>query len=107
MVANLDPVGAKNMRILVQIKHTGQPVTVEGLKAFSSILSPNDYGLLFSTGGFTSDVRDTINKGNFQKINAMDLEKFFDVWIRHYDKLSWEAHTLLPLKAVFFLSPPE
>jgi len=107
MVVNLDPVGAKAMRILVQIKHTGQPVTVEGLKSFSSILGLNDYGLLFSTGGFTPDARDIVNRGEFQKINAMDLEKFIDVWIRHYDKLSWEAHSLLPLRAIFFLSPPD
>lgn len=106
MVANVDPIGAKTWRVLVQVKHTGQPVTAEGLKSFSSILGSSDFGLLFSTGGFTSEVRDIINKGGYQKINAMDLEKFYDVWIRHYDKLSREAHTLLPLRAIFFLSPP-
>lgn len=107
MVANTDPIGAKARRILVQVKHTGQPVTAEGVKSFSSILSPTDFGLLFSTGGFTSEVRDIINKGDYQKINAMDLVKFYDIWIRHYDKLSREAHTLLPLRAIFFLSPTE
>lgn len=107
MVVNTDPIGAKTLRILVQVKHTGQSVTVEGLKSFSSILGPNDFGLLFSTGGFTSEVREAINEGGYKKINAMDLEKFYDVWIRHYDKLSREAHTLLPLRAIFFLSPPE
>jgi restriction system protein len=106
MVANIDPIGAKVPRIIVQVKHTGQPVTVEGLKSFSSILGTNDFGLLFSTGGFTTDVRGLLNKGGNQKINAMDLEKFYDVWIRHYDKLSLEAHSLLPLKAIFFLAPP-
>ena len=106
IVANLDPIGANALRVLVQIKHTGQPVTVEGLRSFSSILGPNDFGLLLSTGGFTVEVRDVLCKGGYQKINAMDLEKFYDVWIRHYDKLSREAHTLLPLRTIFFLSPP-
>lgn len=106
MVANVDPVGAKAQRILIQVKHSGQPVTVEGLKSFSSVLGVNDFGLLFSTGGFTSEVRDVLNKGDYQKINAMDLAKFYDLWIKHYEKLSREAHTLLPLRAIFFLSPP-
>lgn len=106
MIANIDPVGANAWRILIEVKHSGQPVTMEGLKSFSSILGSNDFGLLFSTGGFTSEARDVLLTDNYQKINAMDLEKFYDVWIRHYDKLSREAHTLLPLRAIFFLSPP-
>jgi restriction system protein len=107
MVASVDPIGLKSRRVLVQVKHTGQPVTVEGFKAFSSVLGQQDFGLLFSSGGFTSEVKNIINKGGYQKLNAMDLEKFYDVWVRHYDKLSREAHVLLPLKAIFFLSPPE
>lgn len=106
MVVNTDPIGAKPYRILVQIKHTGQPVTVEGLKPFSSILAPKDFGLLFSTGGFTSEAKDVLNAGRYQKINAMDLAKFYDIWVRHLDQLSQDAHTLLPLRSIFFLSPP-
>jgi len=105
MVANMDPIGAKVWRVLVQVKNTGQPVTVEGLKSFASILGPNDYGLLFSVGGFTTEVKGIVNTGGYQKVNAMDSEKFFDVWIRHYEKLSKEAHMLLPLRTIFFLSP--
>lgn len=107
MVANLDPLGAKNQRILVQVRHTGQPVTVEGYKSFSAILGVNDYGLLFSTSGFTTEVKNIFNKGGYQKINAMDLEKFYEIWIKHYAQLSREAHVLLPLRAIFFLSPAE
>ncbi len=107
MVVNTDPIGAKAVRILVQVKHTGQPVTVEGLKSFSSILGSSDFGLLFSSGGFTSDVREIMNKGGYKKINAMDLEKFYDVWLRQFDRLSRDAHALLPLRAIFFLSPSE
>jgi len=107
MIVNIDPVGARVGRIIVQVKHTGQPVTVEGLKSFSSILGASDFGLLFSTGGFTAEVKGVLNKGVYQKINAMDLEKFYDIWIRHYDKLSREAHNLLPLKVIFLLAPVE
>jgi restriction system protein len=106
MILGIDPVGAGARRILVMVRHTGQPITAEGLRSFNSILAPNDFGLIFSTGGFTSEVKGMLNKEDYQKINAMDLEKFFDVWTKHYGKLSLDAHTLLPLKMLFVLSPP-
>lgn len=105
MIASVDPIGANARRIVVQIKHTGQPVTLEGLKSFYSILGPNDFGILFSSGGFTSEAKEAQNKNGYQKINVMDLAKFFDLWAKHYDKLGREAHTLLPLQAISFLSP--
>lgn len=105
MVANADILGANPCRILVEVKHTGQPVTVEGLRSFHALLRAKDFGLLVSTGGFTVEVREVLNTSSFQKVNAMDPEKFFDIWVKHYDKLGQEAHKLLPLKAVYFLFP--
>lgn len=107
MLANTDPLGAKSYRILVQVKHKGQPVTIEGVKSFLAILGTNDFGLLVATGGFTKDAREELRSGDYQKINAMDLEKFFDFWVKNYDKLSHEARTKLPLTAIYFLSPPD
>jgi len=105
MIASVNPIGASNYRILVQIKHTGQPVTLEGFKSFFSILGRNDFGLLFSSGGFTFGVKEIQNNNSYQKINVMDLAKFYDIWMKHYDKLGREAQILLPLQAIFFLSP--
>lgn len=105
MVVTVDPIGAKPCRIFVQVRHTGQPVTVEGLKSFHSVLGVRDFGLLMSTGSFTAEAREAMNSGGLRRINAMDLEKFVDIWVKHYDKLSQEAHNLLPLKAIFFLFP--
>ena len=50
MVAYTDPLGARGPRILVQIKHKGQPTTMDGMKSFLSILNQRDYGLLVSSG---------------------------------------------------------
>ena len=46
LVAYADPIGVKGPRILVQVKHKGQAITLEGLKAFLSVLNDNDYGVL-------------------------------------------------------------
>ena len=106
-IASTDPIGGNPYRILIHVKHTGQPVTVEGLKSFQTILGLNDFGLFFSTGGFTAEAQNEINKGASQKINAMDLQKFYDMWIKYFDKLSNSAHQILPLKAIFFIYPQE
>jgi restriction system protein len=103
LVVNVDPLGVKGPRIFVQIKQKGQPVTMEGLRSFISSLGPETHGLLVSTGGFTRDVNERIRSDTLLKITLLDLERFFDLWIAHYQQLSQEAHRRLPLKAVYFL----
>ena len=104
IVAHVDPIGAKGPRILVQVKHKGQVLTIEGLKTFLSVLGQNDFGLLVSTGGFTGDAKEELRTEAFQKVTVLDLESFFDLWISHYDKLSQDARNLIPLKLIYFLS---
>jgi len=103
MVAYTDPLGVKGPRILVQIKHKGQPTTMEGMKSFLSTLNQKDYGLLVSSGGFTWEVTEEIGTETFQKTTLLDLENFFDLWVKYYDKLSDEAKTRFPLKKIYFL----
>ncbi len=107
MVAYTDPLGVKGPRILVQIKHKGQPTTMEGMKSFLSVLNSKDYGLLISSGGFTCEVTEEIGAGTFQKTTLLDLENFFDLWVKYYDKLSDEARRRLPLKPIYFLASEE
>ena len=103
MVAYTDPLGASGPRILVQIKHKGQPTTMEGMKSFLSVLNQRDYGLLVSSGGFTCEVTEEIGTDTFQKTTLLDLENFFDLWVKYYDKLSDEAKSRFPLKKIYFL----
>ena len=103
MVAYADPIGAKGPRILVQVKHKGQAITMEGLKTFLSVLGTNDYGVLISSGGFTNEVLEEIRSDALQKTTLLDLENFFDLWIRYYDELSQEARNRFPLKKIYFL----
>lgn len=105
IVASVDQIGANGVRILVQIKHKGQAVTIEGLRSALSALGPHDFGLLISTGGFTAEVWDAIQSREYQRINALDLERLFDLWISNHDKLSQEARNRLPIKPVHFLAP--
>jgi restriction system protein len=107
IVAHVDPIGVKPPRILVEVKHKGQAVTLEGLNTFLSVLNQNDYGLYVSTGGFTSEVQSEIENDAFNKTTLLDLEGFFDLWLKYYEGLSQDARARFPLKAIYFLSKTE
>ena len=103
LIVYVDPIGVKGPRILVQVKHKGQAITMEGLRSFLSALGSNDYGLLVSSGGFTGDIKDEVRSDSFQKLTIWDLENFYDLWIKYNEHLGQEARDRLPLKAIYFL----
>jgi restriction system protein len=107
ILAYVDPIGAKGLGILVKISHKGQAVTLEGLKAFSSTLSDDDYGLLVATGGFTSEVMDQIGTGAFKRITLVDMEGLYSLWLKFYGGLGEDSKNRLPLKPVYFLNKQE
>lgn len=107
IVAHIDPLGAKGLRILAQVSHKGQAVTLEGLKAFSATLSNGDYGLFVATGGFTSDVMEQIGTGTFKRITLVDMEGLYSLWVKYYAQLGEEAKSRFPLKAIHFLNKQE
>lgn len=105
LIAYTDPLGVKGPRILAQIKHKGQAITLEGIKGFVSILNPNDFGMILSLAGFTNEAAQELE--NFPKLTALDAAAFFNLWETYYDKLGQDARRLLPLKAVHFLAITE
>jgi len=107
IVAYVDPIGAKGLRILVQVSHKGQAVTLEGLKAFSSMIGAVDYGLFVATGGFTPDVIDQIGTDTFKRITLVDMEDLYSLWVKFYNELGEEAKNRLPLKPVHFINKQE
>ncbi len=105
LIAYTDPLGANGCRLLVQIKQKGQPVTLEGIKSFATVLQPGDFGMILSTAGFTHDALQ--NLAQIQKITALDAAAFYNLWVRHYQNLEADTRALMPLKAVNFLALPE
>jgi restriction system protein len=104
IVAYLDPLGTRENRVLIQIKHKGQAVTLEGLRSFSAILGQKDYGLIVSIGGFTAEALQALSTDSFQNIMSLDASSFFDLWKKYHHQLSDEVRKLLPIKAVHFLA---
>jgi restriction system protein len=102
-----DPLGLSIPRIKVHVLHSGQPVLLEGLKAFQSLIGNGDAGIFISSGGFTRSVMEAAQAHTSSRITLIDLENFFDLWVEYYDRLTQAGRQRFPLKPIYFLSPLE
>jgi restriction system protein len=104
MIVFPDPLGLKQPRMIVNIKHGKQSVSAESLKAFSSSLGKEDVGLVVSSGGFGQEAESLVPPGSQGRVFLVDLEKLFSLWLEHFEKLTSEAQRCFPLKAIYFLA---
>jgi restriction system protein len=107
ILAHTDPLGTSVPRIKVQVKRRADKITAEGLRSFMAVLSDQDVGIFVSTGGFTSDAESEARTQERRKVTLVDLERLFDLWVQHYDRIVESDKLLLPLKPVYYLAPSE
>lgn len=100
-----DPLGTRPPRIKVQVKRQQQAISVDGLRSFMAVLGDDDVGLFVSTGGFTKDAEWEARTQEKRRITLISLDKLFDLWVEHYEKLTDQARRRLPLRPIRFLSP--
>jgi restriction system protein len=105
ILAAPDALGAQLPRIKVQVKRQQQAVTVDGLRSFMALLGDDDVGLFVCTGGFTRDAENEARTQDRRHVTLIGLERLFDLWDEHYDKLTDQARRRLPLRSIRFLSP--
>ncbi len=107
IVAYNDPLGTKPPRIKVQVRRREARTSVEDVRAFMSLLALNDVGIFVSTGGFTGSAEEEARKQETRRVTLIGLQRLFDLWVEHYQKLEEADKQLLPLKPVYFLMPEE
>jgi restriction system protein len=107
VIAATDPLGASGPRIKVQVKRNQARVSVDGIRSFMAVLGANDIGLFVNTGGFTADAEREARNQETRRITLLSAQKLVDLWIEHYHDLPEQARQRLPLRPVYFLSPPE
>lgn len=100
-----DALGTRPPRIKVQVKRQQQAVSVDGLRSFMALLGDDDVGLFVCTGGFTKDAETEARTQEKRRVRLIGLEKLFDLWDEHYDKLTDQARRRLPLRSIRFLAP--
>jgi restriction system protein len=107
ILAHTDPLGTSVPRIKVQVKRREDKVNVEGLRSFMAVLGDQDVGIFVSTAGFTSDAESEARTQEKRKVTLLDLEKLFDLWVQHYEKVAESDKRLLPLRPVYYIAPQE
>jgi restriction system protein len=107
ILAHTDPLGTSNPRIKVQVKRRADKINAEGLRSFMAVLGDQDVGIFVSTGGFTSEAESEARTQERRTVTLVDLEKLFDLWVLHYQKVADADKRLLPLKSVYYLAPSE
>lgn len=100
-----DALGTKPPRIKVQVKRQEQAVSVDGLRSFMALLGDDDVGLFVCTGGFTKDAEFEARTQEKRRVRLIGLERLFDLWDEHYERLTDDARQRLPLRSIRFLAP--
>ena len=103
VLAYTDPLGGKPPRVKVQVKHTADAKTGEpALRQLVGLLTEGDIGVFVSSAGFSKGCRDFARNTN-KHLELIDLPHFIILWQKHYDNLSEEDKSLLPLQPIHFL----
>jgi restriction system protein len=108
IVAYQDPLGTTKPHIRAQVKHRkAQKANREEIAALRGVVrSEREIGLFVSTAGFTPDAQREAKHGTGH-IELIDLDRFLQLWIMYYEKLTEEDKDLLRLRRVYFLAPEQ
>ncbi len=104
IVAFRDPLGAEQPRIKVQVKREQSKTDPKGLRAFMSVLGPNDVGVFVSLGGFTPDAEVEARTSERTPVTLINRNRLLDLWSENYERIPDARRALLPLKPVFYLA---
>jgi len=105
IIAGLDPLGIKDPRIKVQVKHRPDTKTPpDQLRSFMAVLSDKDIGLFVASGGFTRDAASEARTQENRRITLIDLERVVELWLEHYNTIDDVRRQLLPLRPVYYLN---
>jgi restriction system protein len=104
VIAHTNPLGIVGPRIKVQVKRTNDRIPVKEIRSFMAVLSDGDVGIYVALGGFTTEAANEARHQEKRRLMLLDLEKLFDLWSEHYERIPERERRLLPLKPVWFLS---
>ncbi len=100
IILSKNPLGAGE-RIIVQVKHTGEPVGEPELRLLAGALKPNEFGLMVGLNGVKSNGQRYWRDNRDRLLRPMDATDLIQMLQENYEKLQDEDKALLPLKRVF------
>jgi len=88
--------------IKIQAKSGTSSVGAPAVKQLRGVLNPGEKGILISLGGFSSDAKHT--EQNDANLILLDSDRFVELFLGSYDKLSPEMRHRFPLRQVYVVA---
>lgn len=108
IIAYTDPLGTKQPRIIVQVKHRpNNSVSSDEIQKLSGTLKRNtDVGIFVTSGQFSKPAIKEARESR-EHIELIDFDRFINLWQEYYDKMADEQKNMLPLQPIYFLGSNE
>ncbi len=100
LIASKDSLGAGE-KIIVQVKHRKGAVEQKELQQLVGTLKANEYGLMVSTGGITSDASRYWRDHRDRLLKPLEASAFIALLGDVYERLDSEFKAMLPLKKAY------
>ncbi len=108
IIAYTDPLGTKQPRIIVQVKHRpNESVSSDAIQKLSGTLKRNtDVGIFVTSGQFSKPAIKEARDSR-EHIELIDFDRFISLWIEYYERMNDEQKKILPLYPIYFLGSNE
>jgi len=103
IIANSDPLGIRGPRIKVQVKRRSEKAAIDSVRSLLALLSESDVGIFVAIGGFTREAEEEVRRQERRRLILIDLQRLFDLWVEHYNRVPESARRLLPIRPIYFL----
>lgn len=101
VIASPDGLGLTSPRIIVEVKHRGNPMGAPAVRSFIGSLHDSDKGLYVSTGGFTKEALYEAERARVP-VTLLNLDQFACVFVDNYETTDLETSALLPLTRIYW-----
>lgn len=101
VIASPDGLGLTSPRIIVEVKHRGNPMGAPAVRSFIGGLHDSNKGLYVSTGGFTKEALYEAERARVP-VTLLNLDQFARVFVDNYETTDLETSALLPLTRIYW-----
>ena len=102
VIAHKDPLGVESTILKIQCKSGTSTSGGPEINKLRGTLNPGEKGVFISLGGFTKDAQHT--ERNDANLILIDAERFVELFLSSYDKLSPEMRHRFPLQTVYVVA---
>ena len=104
IIAYTDPLGTKQPRIIVQVKHRpNDSVSSDEIQKLAGTLKRSTDVGIFVTSGLFSKPAMKESRESREHIELIDFDRFISLWVEYYPKMTDEQKNSLPLHPIYFL----